>query len=98
MVRAGITFSPGRAGPVAVSVVLMDGEFGTLPAKELRLSLSNPAAGIEPIERIARLKAEGNWWVAEANLPVPGRWEVELEILVSDFEMRRAKGMVVIRP
>lgn len=95
---ADVTVSPGRAGPVSVEIVLMNGEFGPLSAKELSLSFSNSAAGIEPIERQAKLGPDGIWRVADLTLPVPGRWEVELAILISDFEMRRIKDVVVIRP
>ncbi|WP_199084502.1 copper resistance protein CopC [Bosea sp. ASV33] len=95
---ADVTVSPGRAGPVSVEIVLMNGEFGPLPAKELSLSFSNPAAGIESIERQAKLGPDGIWRVEDLTLPVSGRWEVELAILISDFEMRRIKDVVVIRP
>ena len=69
-----------------------------MPAKELNLGFSNAAAGIEPIERRARLGQDGIWRIDALTLPVAGRWEVELEILISDFEMRRIKDVVVIRP
>lgn len=95
---ADVTVAPGRAGPVAVEIVLMNGEFGPLPARELRLGFSNLAAGIEPIEREARLGQDGIWRIDALTLPAAGRWEVELEILISDFEMRRIKDVVVIRP
>lgn len=95
---ADVTVTPGRAGPVAVEIVLMNGEFGPLPARELNLGFSHPAAGIEPIERRARLGQDGIWRVDALTLPVAGRWDVELEILISDFEMRRIKDVVVIRP
>lgn len=95
---ADVTVTPGRAGPVIVTVVLMDGEFGPLLARELTLSFSNPAAGIEPIERPARLGPDGIWRTEAFSLPVPGRWHVELEILISDFEMRRIGDAIVLRP
>lgn len=95
---ADVTVTPGRAGPVAVEIVLMNGEFGPLPAKELNLGFSNAAAGIELIERRAQLGQDGIWRIDALTLPVAGRWEVELEILISDFEMRRIKDVVVIRP
>ncbi len=93
-----LTVSPGRAGPVSIEIVLMNGEFGPLPAKELSLSFGNPAASIEPTERQARLGQDGIWRADGLALPVPGRWEVEPAILISDFEMRRIKDVVVIRP
>lgn len=95
---AEITIAPGRAGPVSVSIMLMTGEFGPLAAREVKLVLANPAVGIEPIERHAARGEDGLWRVEGLSLPVAGRWEVEVEILVSDFEMRRLKDFVEIRP
>lgn len=95
---ADVTLTPGRIGAVAVEIVLMNGEFGPLAAKELRVGLSNTAAGIEAIERPAIRGEDGIWRVKDLSLPVPGRWAIELEILVSDFEMLRLAETVEIRP
>ncbi|MGX1790770.1 copper resistance CopC/CopD family protein [Bosea sp. NPDC055332] len=95
---ADISVTPGRAGPVTITVSLLDGDFGPLAAKELRLALSRPEVGIEPIERQAIKQSDGSWQVGDLTLPVAGRWTVELEILVSDFEMTRLKETVEIRP
>jgi copper transport protein len=94
---ADVTLMPGRVGPVAVEIVLMNGEFGALAAKELRIGLSNAAAGIEAIERPAIRGEDGIWRVKDLSLPVRGRWTVELEILISDFEMLRLGETVEIR-
>lgn len=95
---AEISVAPGRAGAVTITVALLDGAFGPLAAKELRLALSNPDAGIEPIERQAFRQAGGDWQVHGLTLPVAGRWTVGLEILVSDFEMIRLEDTLDIRP
>lgn len=95
---ADISLTPGHAGPVTITVSLLDGEFGPLAAKELRIALSRPEAGIEPIERQATKQADGSWQVGDLTLPVAGRWTIELETLVSDFEMARLKETVEIRP
>lgn len=95
---ADISVTPGRTGPVTITVSLLDGEFGPLAAKEFRLAMSRPEAGIEPIERQAMKQADGSWQVGDLTLPVAGRWTIELEILVSDFEMTRLKETVEIRP
>lgn len=81
-----------------MTIGLLNGEFGPLPAKELRLTFANPAAGIEAIERPAQRGADGVWRVEGLVLPVPGRWSAELEILVSDFEMLRLTETIEIRP
>lgn len=95
---ADVSVTPGRVGPVTISISLLNGEFGPLNAKELRLSLANPAAGIEPIERQAIRQPDSDWQVSDLTLPVAGRWTIELEILVSDFEMIRLKETVEMRP
>ncbi len=95
---ADISLTPGRAGPIRIDIILLNGEFGPLPAKELRAAFSNKAVGIEAIEQPAVLGADGIWRIDRLTLPVPGRWTVELEILISDFEMIRLTEEVEIRP
>ncbi|MDP3410375.1 copper resistance CopC/CopD family protein [Bosea sp. (in: a-proteobacteria)] len=95
---ADVTLTPGRAGPIVVAIVLMNGDFGPLPAKELTLSFANPTAGIEAIERPAIRGADGVWRIEGLSLPRHGRWSVELAILISDFEMIRLTETVEIRP
>jgi copper transport protein len=95
---AEVTLTPGRVGSVAVSVSLLNGEFGPLPAKELRIGLSNPEAGIEPIERQAVNADDGTWRVSELAIPAAGRWSVELEVLISDFELLRLTGTAEVKP
>lgn len=95
---ADITVTPGRVGPVAIAISLLNGEFGPLPAKALSVALSNPTAGIESIERPAQRGPDGVWRIEGLDLPVPGRWTVELEVLVSDFEMLRLSETLETRP
>jgi copper transport protein len=95
---ADLTISPGRAGPVTVSIVVMTGDFGALDAQEVTLVLSNPAAGIEPIRRPAAKAGDGSWRVDGLTIPVPGRWTARIEVLISDFEMVRLEDEVEIRP
>jgi copper transport protein len=84
MVECEIT--PGRVGPVAMSMSLLNGDLGPLTAKEVRVSLSNPDAGIEPLRRSATHIEGASWRVESLSLPVPGTWTVKVDVLVSDFE------------
>ncbi len=95
---ADIRVSPGRAGPASISISLLDGEFGPLTVKEVRCVMSNPSAGVEPIERQAVRSSDGTWHVDSLVIPIGGRWTIELEILVSDFEMIRLSETVEIKP
>nr|WP_245432852.1 copper resistance CopC/CopD family protein [Mesorhizobium loti] len=95
---ADLTVTPGKAGPVSASIMLMTGDFGPLDAKEVTLVLSRPEAGIEPLKRIATKPGDGTWLVDGLVIPFPGRWTVRLDILVSDFEMVKLEGPIDIRP
>ena len=95
---ADLTVTPGTAGPVSVSIMLMTGDFGPLDAKEVTLVLSRPEAGIESLKRAATKPGDGTWLVDGLVIPFPGRWTVRLDILVSDFEMVKLEGPIDIRP
>ena len=63
-----------------------DGDAALLPAKEAMLILSLPDRGIEPMERRATLGPDGNWHVRGVMLPQPGRWRMQIDALVTDFQ------------
>ena len=95
---ADLTFTPGRVGPITASMVIMTGDFGPLPAREVTLTIANPVAGIEPITRLATQPGDGTWQVTALPIPAPGRWLVRIDILISDFEMARLEGGIEHSP
>ncbi|WP_202299340.1 copper resistance CopC/CopD family protein [Mesorhizobium sp. 131-2-1] len=94
---ADLSITPGHAGPVAASMVIMTGDFGPLDAKQVTLVLSKPDSGIEPIKRPATKPGDGTWRIDNLVIPVPGRWTARLDILVSDFEMVKIEAPIDIR-
>ncbi len=94
---AMVTVTPGRAGPVTVSVALSSHDGTPLAAKEVTLTLAQPAAGIEPIRR-AMSFADGTWSANDVMLPVPGAWTVKAAALVTDFDLVTLEGTVTVGP
>lgn len=94
---ADLSITPGHAGPVAASIVIMTGDFGPLDAKEVTLVLSKPDSGIEPLKRPATKAGDDTWRVDGLVIPVAGRWTARLDILVSDFEMVKIEAPIDIR-
>jgi copper transport protein len=82
---AEIDIRPER-GRAKTSVKLMDLELHPLAAKELTLVLANAAAGIEPMRRSGVHEDGAYWHIDDLRIPRAGRWQVRVEILVSDFE------------
>ncbi|MGE3150734.1 MAG: copper resistance CopC/CopD family protein, partial [Pseudorhodoplanes sp.] len=73
-------------GEQSLTLQLLDGEFEPLSAKEVRLALSSPDNGIEPL-RFDAAPAEGaGWRVDRIILPAGGRWHARIDVLVNDFE------------
>jgi copper transport protein len=86
-----------RNGEAAgASLLLLDGAFRPLAAQEVTLVLANPAAGIEPMRRIARRAGETNWRIDDLRIPVAGRWTLGVEILISDFDKVTVEDTVAL--
>jgi copper transport protein len=95
-VMADVTLEPGRAGAMRATILVLGGDFSRFDAKEVTLILSNPAAGIEPIRRTAT-QNEDQWRVDNLIVPVPGRWQMRVDVLISDFEKVVLEDAIEIR-
>jgi copper transport protein len=73
------------AAQARADVLVLDGAFQPLAVKEVTLILANPAAGIEPIRRVAA-PADGGWRIDDLSVPLAGQWTLRVELLVSDFD------------
>ena len=95
---ADLSLTPGHVGTVAAAISVMTGDFGPLDAKELTLVLANPAAGIEPIRRKAVKGADAVWRIDALAIPIAGRWQVRIDILIDDFRIAKLEDAIDIRP
>lgn len=93
---ADLQFAPATADGRRVTAILLDGEFRPLSAKEVVLVLSKSDAGIEPLRLTARLEA-ATWRIDGVRLPISGRWQVRVEVLVSDFEKVTLEDEIELR-
>ena len=83
---ADLQIESARADGRRITVNLLDGEFRPLIAKAVTVIFSNPDAGIEPLRLPATHVADTVWRIDRMRLPRSGRWNIRVEILVSDFE------------
>jgi copper transport protein len=81
-----VLISPGKVGSDDFVLQLMAGDGSLLPAKEATLILTLPERGVEPLERRATLGPDGYWHVRGVPLPLAGRWHMQIDALVNDFE------------
>ncbi len=97
-VMAEMSLATGQVGSVTMTMSLMTGDFGALNPKEVTVALGKSGTGIEPIERRAIRKADGTWQIEGLVLPVPGQWQVRVDVLISDFEKATLEDVVEFRP
>ncbi len=93
---AQIEVEPVRARGAEVAIQVLDGEFHPLAAKEVTISLSNPAAGIEPVRRDAQSIGTPNWRIDDLRIPIGGRWKLRVDILVDDFHKETLEDDVLL--
>ncbi|MGN6461150.1 MAG: CopD family protein, partial [Pseudolabrys sp.] len=95
---ADITVTPGRPGPVNISVRLMREDGTPIAAKELSVSLEQPGLGIEPLIRTGAPTEPGAWEVSGLLVPTAGTWTIAVTALIDDFDKIVLDGPVLVQP
>jgi copper transport protein len=93
---ADIEFIRDSPHGMRVNLLVLDSAFRPLAAREVTLILANESAGIEPVRRPAARAGENVWLIEDVRVPVAGRWSVQVDILVSDFEKAMLVGTVAL--
>ena len=93
-----VLISPGKIGLDDFVLQLMNGDGSSLQTKEARLTLSLPGRGVADMEHQATLGPDGYWHVQKVPLPLPGRWHMRIDALVSDFDQISLEDDVEIAP
>jgi len=83
---AMVLITPGQTGPVAMDIDVTDLEGMPISAMAVSVTLSAPTLGIEPFKREA-VAVDAVWRVEDLLIPVPGPWELQLDIRASRFQL-----------
>jgi hypothetical protein len=95
-VMANVTVSPGRAGPVDITIQLETMDERPLQAKAVSVKLSSTKAGVKT-QIILATKTGNSGWHVKTSLPVQGRWMLGLGILISDTDMVDVEAPIMIK-
>jgi len=80
---ADVTINPGRVGKVKATIRVSREDFSDFAAKEVRLALDPPGAGLKTVERSTVRMADGTWQADDIALAKPGVWTARV-IVVPD--------------
>ncbi|OAM79944.1 CopD family protein [Devosia elaeis] len=94
-VMADIVVTPGRAGPVAIDIAVVDLAGAPLVPLSVDLTLAAPALNIEPF-KVPAIPAGGLWRVEGQSIPLPGLWELVLDIRLDRFTLARIGAEIQI--
>ncbi len=84
------------SGHDGLDIWLTGADGRVLTAREVRLSLANPAAGLEPMRRQATPASLGRWHVDGLTFPFGGAWDLRLDVLISDFDSLSFEGKLAV--
>lgn len=93
---ADFALTPGHAGKVGASIMIMTGDFGPLDARGVVLRLSQ--AGSQEIEAKAYKPGDGTWRIDSIDLPASSTWTVAIEVDISKGQSVTLNGEVAVRP
>jgi hypothetical protein len=93
---ANVTVSPGRAGPVNITIQLETVDEHPLQAKAVSVRLSSAKAGVKA-QTITATKTSDSEWHVQTSLPVQGRWMLGLGILISDADKVDVEAPILVK-
>lgn len=93
---ANVTVSPGRAGPVEITIQLETTDETPLTAKAVSVTLADVQTGrkLAPVEALR--EGDDGWRVKVAQL-TPGRWMLGLGIAISDTDHVNVESPILIK-
>ena len=95
--RAVIEVAPGQAGPNRITLTPDRAKAQMPNPKEVWVELSNANAGIGPIRRRMVPDGTGRHIHDGPELSIPGRWQINVQALVTDFDQASLSMEVEIR-
>jgi copper transport protein len=93
---ANVTVSPGRAGPVDITIQLETIDELPLEAKAVSVTLSNMKAEAEA-QTISATQTSDNEWLVRTSLSVGGRWMLGLGISLSETDKVDVEAPILVK-
>ncbi len=81
---ADVTIAPGHTGEAHATIRLWNGDFESLDARQVTVTLTPPTPGGKPATRIAVQDSDGAWQVNRLDLSEPGNWTVAVDAALTN--------------
>ena len=95
--RFTLTFDPARTGSNEIHVYLLDSTGSLAPVDEIAVSVTLPAVDVGPLRFEATPAGPGHGIVTAAELPLPGDWNLQLDVRKGEFDQWSTTIAIPIR-
>jgi len=93
---ANVTISPGRVGPIEITIQLETVDELPLTAKTVSVTLSNVQSGAGR-QAIQAVRSSDELWHVRTSVPSSGRWTLGLGISISETDKVSIESPILIR-
>ena len=84
-----MTLRPGRIGPNTLWIKVFDENGQRIQPQEIATSFQSQSKDIAAITEQGIKRKSGTWKVGPVNLPFQDTWLLDIDVLISDFEVRK---------
>jgi putative copper resistance protein D len=95
---ADVLIDPGHIGTTRATIRVMYEDSSIFPAREIRLALDPPLAGVQSVVRTAVHQPDGTWRVENLRLGAAGNWTVRVTIAQERDKPILLDAPIVIAP
>ena len=92
-----LTIDPAKAGPAEIHVYTLTAMGAVAEVEELTLSLTLPSRDIGPLEVPLERAGPGHFSAYDVEIPLPGRWTIDVQALVDEFTEATAQDTIEVR-
>jgi hypothetical protein len=88
--------APARTGPVDFHVYVTDPSVGLTTPLTATATLSLPDRGIPAVQVPLVPAGRAHWSAYNVDIPIAGRWRLDVAVTIGDFEQRQAAFTIPI--
>ena len=89
---AELSVLPGRVGETSITISLTDMQMAPINPLSVKLSLTQAAEGVGPIEADTAKGSDGAWHADHVTLPVGGAWTASIDARTGTFDITTLTG------
>jgi copper transport protein len=97
LVLVDVTVDPAKAGPSALHFYTLSPQGAVQEVQDLTASLTLPSRDVGPLAVPVQRAGPGHFVASGFNIPLSGKWTLEVKVLLSDIDEATVSGTVPVK-